>query len=188
MYKYSAINVGRSDEQGKPVYYSLVDNITTTTGKEFKALFYNGRWQKYSRVFTSDGTEYQKFVLEDLRSYTVENEYIADSFFNVYVDTNGEFEEYKCVKEGLFTDNNINNGSYIYKSTEPIFNLRLNENKQYEITFGNGFTGKIPLKGSTIHIYYLDSNGKDGEIEPYEVKGQHLIHNRSMFGISEAEY
>lgn len=186
--KYSVINVGKSDSRGVPIYYSLINEVTTTTGDEFKTLFYNGRWQKYNVVFTSDGTEYQKIVLEDLKSFSLENQYVADSLINVYVDTNGEFKEYKCKHEGIFTDNNVDNGSYIYKSTEEIFNLRLNENHQYEITFGNGITGKIPLKGAKIHIYYFESNGSDGEIEPYEIKGNVLTHNRGMFGISKEEY
>ena len=107
---------------------------------------------------------------------------------HVYVDNNGDVQQYRCVQEGLFTDNNINNGSYIYKSTECIFNLRLNEDKKYEITFGNGFTGKIPPVGSAIHVFYLDCNGEDGEILPYEIQEKTLIHNNNFFGISDRLY
>ena len=96
-----------------------------------------------------------------------ERTYTADKFVHVYVQEPGttKLEQYKCVTEGLFTDNNIENGSYIYKSIDPIFNLRLNENKTYEITFGNGFTGKIPPEDSIIYVMYLDSNGPDAKID-----------------------
>jgi len=69
--------------------------------------------------------------------------FAVDGMIDVYVESpdRNSITEYRLVDEGLFTDNNINNGSYIYKSTDPIFNLRLNEDKHYEITFGNGFTG-----------------------------------------------
>ena len=194
LYKYSAIDVGKTDSRGAKVYYSLANTITTTTSeKEFKALFYNGRWRKYPFIFSSNGKEYQTFVLNDIGSKTTnanleDNQYVVDGMVHVYVDNNGDVQQYRCVQEGLFTDNNINNGSYIYKSTECIFNLRLNEDKKYEITFGNGFTGKIPPVGSAIHVFYLDCNGEDGEILPYEIQEKTLIHNNNFFGISDLLY
>lgn len=194
LYKYSAIDVGKSDSRGNKVYYSLVDTVTTTTEKEFSTLFYNGRWNKYLTSLYSDGSEYQTFTLLGIGSKTTEsddslNRYIVDGMIHVYVeDSDGNIEQYRCVQEGLFTDNNINNGSYIYKSTEPIFNLRLNEDKIYEITFGNGFTGKIPPKNAQIHVFYLECNGSDGELLPYEVQSLNLIHNSNFFGISQELY
>jgi hypothetical protein len=67
---------------------------------------------------------------------------------HVYVKTaDNKYIEYKCVTEGLFTDNNISNGTYVYtNAVGNIFNLRLNETKTYEITFGNGRNGNIPKK------------------------------------------
>ena len=47
-----------------------------------------------------------------------------------------------------------------------VFNLRLNENKQYVITFGDGTTGAKPPAGSSIYIVYLDTNGLDGLVVP----------------------
>ncbi len=99
-----------------------------------------------------------------------------------------EFEQYKCVTEGLFTDNNIENGSYIYKSTDAIFNLRLNEDKAYEITFGNGFTGKIPPQGSAIYVMYLESNGPDANFEPNEIADARLQHSGHLFGLNQELY
>jgi hypothetical protein len=45
-------------------------------------------------------------------------------------------------------DNDIDNGAYIHNNNERIYNVRLNENKQYEISFGNGTLGKIPPKNA----------------------------------------
>lgn len=194
LYKYSAIDTGKTDSNGKKIYYSTVDTKQTNTNSEYSALFYNGIWKLYPTVFVSDGTEYQKFVLENLQSNTSDPDnprYTVDRQVNVYVrepGINQKAVEYKMVDEGLFTDNHIDNGSYIYKSTDKIFNLRLNENKQYELTFGNGFTGKIPSAEAQIYIFYLEGNGADGELEPYEVKDKQLQHSRSLFGISEQLY
>ena len=195
LYKYSAIDVGKTDKLGNKVYYSLVDTTTTASGDEYQVLFYNGRWKKYPLVFASDGSEYQTFRLTEIGSRTNaldenDNMFAVDGMVNVYVQSpDGQsITEYHKVDEGLFTDNNINNGSYIYKSTDPIFNLRLNEDKNYEITFGNGFTGQIPAEGSQIYIFYLECNGAEGEILPYEIKDKSLIHNNSFFGISPTLY
>ena len=78
------------------------------------------------------------------------SKYTVDGMVHVYVreENASTVEQYKMVQEGVFTDNNISNGSYIYKSQDKIFNLRLNENRQYELTFGNGFTGFIPPEGA----------------------------------------
>lgn len=193
--KYSAIDVGKTDKLGNKVYYSLVDTTTTASGDEFKVLFYNGRWKKYPIIFSSSGGQYQTFRLTEIGSKTNalnenDNMFAVDGMIDVYVESpdRNSITEYRLVDEGLFTDNNINNGSYIYKSTDPIFNLRLNEDKHYEITFGNGFTGQIPPEGSLIHIFYLECNGADGEILPYEIKDKSLIHNNSFFGISPELY
>lgn len=68
------------------------------------------------------------------------------------------------VEQGLFTDSNVQDGTIIYSSNDKIYNVRLNEDKYYEITFGNGFNGSIPNKGDAIYIFYLDSNGPLGAI------------------------
>lgn len=190
IYKYSAIDTGKTDSNGRRILYSTVDNKQTTSNKTFQALFYNGVWKLYPTIFTSDGAEYQKFVLENLISDAEQSKFVVDGMVHVYVrpPNSNEMIQYQMVQEGLFTDNNISNGSYIYTSKDRIFNLRLNENKHYEITFGNGFTGCIPDKESEIFIFYLESNGPDGELEPNEIIDKTLMHSRTLFGISQDIY
>ena len=55
--------------------------------------------------------------------------------------------------------------------------MRLNEDKTYEISFGNGFNGKIPANGKLIYIFYLDSNGPSGKIEMGEVNDLNMKHS-----------
>ena len=100
----------------------------------------------------------------------------------------GSIEQYKTVTEGIFTDNNIDNGSYVYKSSEAICNLRLNEYKTYELTFGNGFTGKIPPENSTVYVMYLETNGPDAKLEPNDIDGKQLKHSRTLFGLTDEMY
>lgn len=189
IYKYSAIDTGKTDTHGKKIYYSTVSNVKVNSNERFDVLFYNGLWKLYNHVFTSNGSEYQTFVLNDLISNADQNCYVVDGMVHVYVkETDGSMIQYKMVDQGLFTDNNIDNGSYIYKSSEAIFNLRLNEGKQYEITFGNGFTGRIPSKDSQIYVFYLEGNGADGQIQPYDISNKELQHSNAIFGIPSKLY
>lgn len=168
--KYSYINTDKTDANGYAVYYSTItdENIPRSIPNP-EILFYNGKWEKYSTVFKSSGEAYQKFILDGLQSDTLNNKNIPWKMINVYVENiiDNSILEYKCVTSGLFTDNNIENGTYIYSNNDSnaIFNLRLNENKIYEIQFGNGITGRIPPENSNIHILYLKSNGLDENVK-----------------------
>ena len=192
-YKYSAIDTGKTDSRGQRIYYSTVDDVQLNSNAEFVQLFYNGIWRLHSDIYTSDGTSYQKFVLKGVKSSSEEKMYVADKMVHVYVDEKGEgkpedFKQYMTVDEGIFTDNNIDNGSYIYKADQRICNVRLNESKTYELTFGNGFTGYKPPPSAKIYVMYLDTNGPDAELEPQDVKDVVAVHSRSLFGMSEALY
>jgi hypothetical protein len=92
------------------------------------------------------------------------------------------------VDQGIFTDNKIENGTFIYTSNDAIFDLRLNENKTYEITFGNGYSGKIPPEGSLIYVLYLDSNGPYGKIDLGEISDGEMIFGNNQLGIEENLY
>ena len=58
LYKYSAIDVGKTDKNGKRIWYSTVDNVYVNSNIEFSTLFYNGLWKLYSSTFTSNGQPY----------------------------------------------------------------------------------------------------------------------------------
>ena len=46
----------------------------------------------------------------------------------------------------------------IYDANATIYELLLNEDKMYKITFGNNIHGKIPPITSKIHVFYLEAN------------------------------
>lgn len=185
--KYACIDTKKTDSNGKPIYFSTIENETISNNTT-QILFYNGKWKKYSTTFVSSGEEYQIFILDGLQSDTLNNKNVPWKMIHVYVENDNKIEQYTCVTEGLFTDNNIQNGTYIY-SAEPIFNLQLNETKTYEIHFGNGITGKIPPANSAIHIFYLDSNGLDEKVElaPNEID-EKIKHDFAFFGVEKDIY
>ena len=115
--------------------------------------------------------------------------YVPNDMIDVYViDDSGKCDKWNRVDEGLFTDNHVQNGSRIYTQFNKIYSVRLNEDKTYEITFGDNFNGMQPPKGSSIYVFYFESNGPDGKIELGEVSDVSLKHNNASFGLDENTY
>ena len=75
----------------------------------------------------------------------------------------------------------------LYPGTYPVYNVTLNENKQYELKFGNGVVGKKLAKGDSVYVFYLDSNGEDGKIDVHDIADTSKLrfqHSASEFGMS----
>lgn len=73
----------------------------------------------------------------------------------------------------VFVKDAVSNNWYEYEETESLFledntalkySKRLNENGYYEFTFGNNINGKQLNNGDQVAIYYLKSDGSNGEI------------------------
>lgn len=189
--KYAQVDTEKTDDSGKKIIYSTIAEQQLNSKANYPLVMYNGQWKLYNTVFSSSGAEYQTFTLAGLKSDSESDtpKYIPNGMIDIYVDEGGDqFEQYKYVSDGLFTDNNISNGTKIYNELDKVFNLRLNEDKVYEITFGNGYNGCIPAKGAKIYIFYLDSNGPSGEIIPGEVSDKYLRHGPGVFGLDQTTY
>jgi DNA-dependent RNA polymerase auxiliary subunit epsilon len=162
--RYSYIQLG-----GIP--YSFNEDITfakTVSGSETltnlsnEKLLYQGKYEEYP-IYTAIGEENEQIVL------TPGDNIIIDHFnVDVYVKPNpsegGTWEQWEATPS-----------LYLQRSTEKKYEIRLNENKRYEIKFGNGINGKKLDKGSSVAIYYLKSDGEDGEVGVGALNGQELI-------------
>ena len=60
-------------------------------------------------------------------------------------------------------------------STGRGYEVRLNENKRYELKFGNGRTGKKLNSGDQIAVYYLLSDGTAGQVGPGAINRSKLV-------------
>lgn len=60
----------------------------------------------------------------------------------------------------------------IYNKQSHVFNVRLNEDKEYQITFGDGTMGAKLPEGASIYIIYFETNGSEASISPGEIHAQ----------------
>jgi len=71
---------------------------------------------------------------------------------------------------------------YLSKPNERNFEIRYNENKSYELKFGNSVNGRQLQQGDQVAIYYLKSSGTDGKITKNTFNSNSLnIYNTSQF-------
>lgn len=172
--KYSYMDTGLTDTKGNPIYYSPIRNFQISDINEasennvFTAI--NGRWRLYERTFISNGDPFEEYTLNSLlldsEDENADINYVAHPYIDVYVKTTdpntGEivYDLYESVPDGNIFGNNIS----ILKPQSQKFELRINENKNYVIKFGDGIHGKKLQSGDEIYVVYLEGNGNDSSI------------------------
>lgn len=213
----TAIDTGLYDSNSKKIYFSTAydksshgidfdgqQKMTDELSTNFTLV--NGRWKHYSTVFTASGVDYETFVLEGIKSDSEAEKYVANNGIEVFVIPNGvetyeqldgEITRWYPDPNELFIqayDANTDRPTFsrLYNSDDKVYTAYLNENKTFEIKFGNGISGKRLNKGDTIHVMYLDTNGPDGYVDMSKMSqtlaGMVMNHSPSFFGIDDNLY
>lgn len=113
-------------------------------------LLYQGRYQEYP-VYTATGDNNETLIIDT-------NGLNVDHFnIDVYV---------KPALTNTWKTYSKTANLYLEDGFAEKYEIRLNPNKRYEIKFGNDINGKKLQSGDQIAVYYLVSNGTDGEIGP----------------------
>ena len=78
----------------------------------------------------------------------------------------------------------------IYNGMETVYNIRLNEDKTYELQFGDGKIGAKLNEGDLVYVFYLATNGNDGNVDLGYIQedGLKFKHSPSEFGIDDELY
>lgn len=170
---FSYIDTQKTDSRGRQIYFSIdnTDGNTNAQSDQYVPInLVNGKWKLYPTVFTASGVEYEQFVLDGLKSDSDEGKFVANDYFKVYImDQDGKIDdEWFQDKNEIFTMIDSDDDDRLIKvhnTQSKVYHLYLNSDKTYEIKFGDGVVGKKLNKGDTLFIYYLDSNGEDGNID-----------------------
>jgi hypothetical protein len=169
--KYSKIDTGKTDSNGNPIYYSSISRLfvsdvnPASDVNTFTAV--NGEWRAYERTFRSNGEPFEEYVLDAIPLDVEDNpHYVAHPYIDVYVKTTdpdtGEalFDQYDAITVGTI----FGTPDTILGPDTKKFELRINEDKEYVVKFGDGIHGKRLSQGDEIYVIYLEGNGSEGTI------------------------
>lgn len=202
--RYSCVDTGMSDSNGKSICFST---IPKTTGNDLNdgindevyhgLTLYNGKWKMYNTVFTASGIDYETFQLDGIKSDSEENRYAASNFINIYVEHDGEIQQdWYCDINEIFVGRTVYTQqsddvefSKIYSKTARVYTIRLTEDKHYELKFSDGVTGQKLSEGDKVYVFYLETNGLEGTIDIDEFPtGLKFRHDPALFGMSRDLY
>ena len=106
-------------------------------------------------VYTATGDPFEEFTIVSVTDAGVNDLIDHSSIFVFIKDQSNRWSEWKRV------DN-----LYLESPTSNSFECRFNENQRYTLKFGNDITGKRLKLGDQVAIYFLKSDGTQGEIGP----------------------
>lgn len=167
--RYSFINANG-------VFYSFKQDITfskTTSEEEILSilsnnnLLYQGKFEEYSQQ-TAIGENFETLTILPGDDILIDN-------FNIYAYI-------KPIKTGKWEEWSRTSSLFLEASDAQKYEIRHNENKRYEIKFGDNNTGKKLQVGDIIAIYYLKSEGIEGVVGPGALDNNNLnFHNTVKF-------
>jgi hypothetical protein len=132
----------------KTVGYNTSQTLTNISQQK---LMYQGIYTEYPK-YTAAGND------NEIIFFAPGDNVIIDHFnIDVYV---------KKQSVGHWKKWNRSISLYLENAFAESYEVRFNENKRYEIKFGNGINGKKLEKGDEVSIFYLESNGTNGEVGP----------------------
>jgi hypothetical protein len=138
-------------------FVKTTDTQETLTEFSNSYILYNGKYERLGD-YTSVGDASEIITL------SASDKYIDSNTIDVYVQRNGVWSEWKQVEDLYFSD---------YDETN--FSVRLNENSDYDIIFGDGINGSALQRGDIVSVFYLNSQGEEGEVTQDFLSGQMTI-------------
>lgn len=83
------------------------------------------------------------------------------------------------------------NFAKIYNGDRKIFSVRLKEDKTYQIKFGDGAVGSRLGKNDKIIVFYLETNGADGQLQIDDIDQSNLkltIPKADSYNLTDSSY
>ena len=180
-------------------------------GQPYDMVLYNGMWKRYQTILTPNGSDFETFVLPMVRSELDEQKYATTSHVfavevvKVMSKDNPDEVDWSASKVNIFHPTNaglfkglpnVNDTDQVHnflynglggEADDNVFNVELNEIKQLVLKFGDGITTNKLTPNSELYIFYLDTQGLDGGVQPSDTKLK-FLHSADMFGVPEGLY
>ena len=164
--RYSFLDVaGKFFSFNKDLYFTVDNNNNILLqNPESDFFLYQGNFVEYP-LYTALGINNEVLFLN------LGNNIAIDHFnIDVYVKSieTGNWEQWQKT-ENLFLN----------KSTDKVFEIRYNPNKNYEIKFGDDINGKKIINGDQIQIYYLNIDPNASTIASNSLNNSKIIYFNS---------
>jgi len=159
--RYSYITIGgiRYSLSKDFSFFKTADIVSETIDvSEKDNILYQGIFHPFP-MLDAAGNDYELIYL------TVDDKEIVDNF-NIHV--------YVKDSTGIWKPWTKTHSLYLNGATDEVFELRFNANKRYELKFGNNITGKKLSAGDKVAIFYLKSDGVNGEL------GANVLNSRKI--------
>jgi hypothetical protein len=166
--RYSYINVGASNFSfTQDVFFSkLNSNVDENiTALDDKVLLKQGVYEEYP-IYTSTGFD-NEIVYLSLDEKIFVDHYSIDVYVKEYLSN--QWVKYSSVNE-----------LFLHSANETVYEIRYNENKRYEITFGNDINGKKLNSGDQVLVYYLRIDPDDISIGSGGLNNQFIVKYNSL--------
>lgn len=121
-------------------------------------IFYNGLYEQRPD-YVALGEQSETIEL------STKNKNIDSNTVNVYVKKDGVWSQWEKIEDIYFANFN-----------DRKFSIRLNENENYDIIFGDGINGSSLDSGDIVSIFYLNSDGENGEVSEDFLSGNITIY------------
>jgi hypothetical protein len=166
--RYSFINVGGTNYSfNNDLFISKTTNLSSENLTELndKVFLYQGLYQEYP-PYTAAGSNNETIYL----SFD-DNTFIDHHNIDVYVKP---YNTNQWIKYGRV------NELYLHTSNETVYEIRYNENKRYEIKFGDNINGKKLENGDQVLVYYLSINPSSEIIGANASNGSFIVPFNSL--------
>tara|TARA_R110000765_G_scaffold7963_4_gene25999 strand:- start:20412 stop:22181 length:1770 start_codon:yes stop_codon:yes gene_type:complete len=128
------------------VFVKYIDGEETLTDFSNSYVLYNGKYEQLADYAAVGDTS-------ETVELSTKNKTIDGQTINVYVQRSGVWSQWTKVENLYFS--NFDDGH---------FAVRLNENGNYDISFGDNINGASLQSGDIVSIFYLNGQGEEGEV------------------------
>lgn len=152
-------------------FQKSLNGIEALTNLQNNTLLYNGQFVEFP-VFEAIGENNEVATLA--ATNLNDNFYIDNNSIDVYVKPVGLNSTWEKWSRSA--------SLYLESGSAKKYSVRFNEEERYEIKFGNNVNGKKLNAGDLVQIYYLKSDGLEGQVSKGALNNQQLyFYNTSTF-------
>jgi len=152
-------------------FQKSLNGVEALTNLQNNTLLYNGEYVEFP-IFEAIGENNEVVTLA--ATDVVDNFFIDNNSIDVYVKPVG--------LNSIWEKWSKSSSLYLETGNAKKFSVRYNEEDKYEIKFGNNVNGKKLNAGDIVQIYYLKSDGSEGQVSKGTLNNQQLyFYNTSNF-------